>query len=326
MSKLISLVVPVFNEEENLPEICAQVEQVLSSTSYELEIILVDDGSVDGSVAQMKALAEQNPKIRVLEFSRNFGKEIATTAGICSAAGDAVIIIDADLQHPPCEIKEFLRRWENGAEVVIGVRRQNKSDGIIKKFGSWVYYKIINSISETKSVPQATDFRLLDRGVVNEFCRLSEHTRIMRGLIDWLGFRREYVYFDAKERKSGQAKYSLAKLYRLAITGFVSMSFAPLKLAGYLGGAIIIISILGGAFVLWSKYIAHDPFQLHFSGLALLSFIILFLVGVILVCMGLMALYIAHIQTEVNNRPIYILRRPRGEHTSGCGCQTYKKE
>lgn len=306
---LISIVVPVHDEEKNVPLVYAELVKVLGETRYGYEIIFVDDGSTDHSVGEIEKLAIQDTRVKLLEFSRNFGKEIATSAGIKSAQGDAVIMVDADLQHPPHKILEFLKKWEEGAEVVIGVRNQSKSEGTIKRVGSYFFYKIINIISDTKSVPQATDFRLLDRKVADEFNRFTEKNRITRGLIDWLGFRREYVRFDADERIHGKPSYSTIKLTKLALCSFVSMSLLPLKLTGYLG--IIIIAVSGplGLFIFIQKYIVNDPWGFSFSGPAILTVILLFLVGIILTSLGLIALYIANIQTEVNNRPMYVIRK-----------------
>jgi len=306
---LISIVVPVHNEEQNVPLIYKELAKVLSETRYDYEIVFVDDGSTDHSTEEMEKLAAQDKRVKFLEFSRNFGKEIATSAGINSAQGDAVIMIDADLQHPPRKILEFLKRWEEGAEVVIGVRNKSKSDGITKRVGSFFFYKIMAAISDTKITPQATDFRLIDRKVADEFNRFTEKNRITRGLIDWLGFRREYVHFDANDRKHGEAQYSTTKLIRLAFSSFVSLSFLPLKLAGYLGIIIILIAGPLGAFIFTQRFIINDPWGLQFSGPATLAVIILFLIGIVLMCLGMIALYIANIQTEVNDRPMYVVRK-----------------
>ena len=166
--------------------------------NYNYEIIFVDDGSSDNSVDEIKKLADTDENVFYFEFSRNFGKEIATSAGINNAKGDAVIMLDADLQHPPKLIPEFLKKWESGAEIVVGIRNKNKGEGLIKKFGSFLFYKIINLISATKIIPRSTDYRLLDKVVIREFNRFTERNRMTRGLIDWLGFRRDYVYFNAE--------------------------------------------------------------------------------------------------------------------------------
>ena len=276
--------------------------------NYNYEIIFVDDGSSDNSVDEIKKLADTDENVFYFEFSRNFGKEIATSAGINNAKGDAVIMLDADLQHPPKLIPEFLKKWESGAEIVVGIRNKNKGEGLIKKFGSFLFYKIINLISATKIIPRSTDYRLLDKVVIREFNRFTERSRMTRGLIDWLGFRRDYIYFNAEQRINGNAGYSVFKLIKLALSGFISLSLFPLKFAGYLGIAIVLFSGPLGVFIFIEKYILNDPWGFSFSGPAILAVIILFLIGIVLACLGLIALYIGNIQNEVMNRPLYVLR------------------
>lgn len=308
----ISLIIPVYNESKNIPLFYAALVEVLQKLEkYNFEIIFVDDGSHDDSVSQVKKLAD--PRIICLEFSRNFGKEMATTAGLHHAQGEAVMMIDVDLQHPPKHIPEFIDKWESGVEVIVGVRCDNQGEGFIKKIGSILFYKIIRLISKTEIVPQATDFRLLDRCVVDEFNRFTEHSRITRGLIDWLGFRRDYVYFSAPARINGRASYSNLKLFKLAFSSFISHSLVPLRLAGYLGVIIVALSGPLGLFIFIEKYLLADPFGMNFSGPAILAVIILFLVGIILSCLGLIALYIGNIQTEVTGRPLYVLRNRKQE-------------
>jgi len=313
--KLISIIIPIYNEEKNIPLIYAETKKVLGGLKdkYDYEIIFIDDGSEDYSIWVLKKLAFMDDKIKYLQFSKNFGKEIATSAGINNSRGDAVIMLDADLQHPPELIREFLEKWENGAEIVVGIRNKNKGEGLIKKFGSFLFYKIINLISVTRIVPQSTDYRLLDRVVADEFNRFTERSRMTRGLIDWLGFRRDYVYFDAEQRINGNAGYSTLKLIKLALSGFISLSLFPLKFAGYLGIAIVLFSWPLGIFIFVEKYILNDPWGMSFSGPAILAVIILFLIGIVLICMGLMALYIGNIQNEVMNRPMYVVRSKKLE-------------
>lgn len=304
----VSLVVPIYNEERNVPELWKQLRGFFDSSKYAWELILINDGSQDGSLEALGKIAAEDQRIRIIDFSRNFGKEMAVTAGINHAKGDACLMMDADLQHPIAKIPDFLEKWENGAEVVIGVRNRSKSDSFPKRIGSYLFYKIINSISDTRIIPQATDFRLIDRVVIDEFNRLSEKNRMTRALIDWLGFRRELVHFDANERLYGQPGYSFPKLVRLAFNSMVSLSLFPLKLAGYLGVFITLSSGLLGLFILIDRYFTN---QFYFSGPAILAVITLFLIGIVLICLGLIALYIANIHSEVNHRPMYVIRKRR---------------
>lgn len=305
--KKISVIIPVHNEQVNIPLVHAELVRVLAPLPYSREIIFIDDGSRDASVNVVKSIIENDPTVRLIEFSRNFGKEAATTAGFHYAQGDAVICIDADLQHPPRLIPEFIRVWEEGAEVVIGIRNNNASDSIIKKIGSALFYKVSRLISQTEILPRATDFRLLDRSVVNEFNALTEHSRMTRGLIDWLGFRRVPIYFDAPDRVNGKASYSFFKLVKLAVESLIAYSLLPLRLAGYIGVTIMFLSGTLGLVMFLDRYIM--PWGFNFSGPAILADITLFLVGIILVCLGLLAYYIGHIHAETQNRPLYVLRR-----------------
>lgn len=311
MSKqLISLVVPVYNEERNIQPFYAAAKNIFSKVKKsDYEIIFVNDGSQDDSTQEIVRLQKKDKRIRLVDFSRNFGKEVATTAGLHSSTGDAVIMIDADLQHPIELIPEFIEKWRAGSEVVVGVRRKYGKESLQKRLYSWLFYKILNSMAEVKVIPGATDYRLLDRLVVDEFNRFSERNRMTRGLIDWLGFRREYIFFTSAERVNGTANYSFKKLFKLAIDSFVSLSLFPLRLAGWLG--IIITTLAGvlGLFMFIEDQVLNDPLNLNFSGPAALAVINMFLVGIILMSLGLIALYIANIHSEVINRPLYVTRK-----------------
>lgn len=309
MSKLISIIIPVFDEEKNIPLLYDKLVKTFDGLKdkYDREIIFVNDGSKDKSGEIIENLANSK-EVKYIEFSRNFGKEIAASAGIHHCQGDAAIIIDADLQHPPELIPEFISKWENGADIVIGVRRENKNEGLVKKCGSILFYRIMNSIGDTKIIPNSTDYRLIDKKVIQEFNRFTEKNRITRGLIDWLGFERDYVHFKANGRNFGKARYDNLQLVKLAVSTFVGHSLFPLKFAGYLGILITFFSGALGIFIFVERYILGDPWSMHFSGPAILAVINLFLIGIVLICLGLTALYIANIHQEVINRPMYVIR------------------
>jgi glycosyltransferase involved in cell wall biosynthesis len=307
---LISIIVPAFNEAKNLPHLLEEIKTAFAPLPYHYEVLLINDGSTDTTLEVAKDLEKANPHtVKVIDFSRNFGKEAATTAGYRHATGDAVMAIDADLQHPPVLIPQFIEKWQAGSDVVIGVRSNNASDSFLKKLGSKLYYKIINRISETPIVPNATDFRLLDRQVVDELNTMTEHNRMTRGLIDWLGFRRDYIYFTAPERLHGEASYSFWKLVKLAAESFIAHSLLPLRLAGYVGIGIMTLSGLLGMLMVFDRYI--NSMGLNFSGPAILANIILFLVGIVLIMLGLLSYYIGQMYHDAQNRPLYVVRNSR---------------
>lgn len=311
--KKISIVIPAYNEEKNIPLIYGEIQKVFKTLQdkYIFDVLFVNDGSTDNTLAEIEKLASLDQQVKYIDFSRNFGKEVATTAALNNCQGDACIILDADLQHPIGLIPEFVKKWEHGFEVVVGIRNKNKSLGLMKKIGSSIFYKIINSISEIKIDPNATDFRLLDRLVIDEFNRFTETNRMTRALIDWLGFKKDFIHFDANERVNGDASYSFWKLFVLAINSFISLSLLPLKFAGTIGFVITFISGIAGAYILLGKYFLHWPFASTFSDSENLAILILFLVGIILISIGLMALYVANIQSEVINRPMYVIRKKK---------------
>ncbi len=311
--QLISVIVPVYNESQSLPHFYAELMHHIRKIRHRFEVIFVDDGSADNSAGYIRELTLRDNRVKLIEFARNFGKEVAVSAGLHAASGDAAIILDADLQHPPKLIGRFIKSWEKGAEVVVGVRRYSHEEGLMKRAGSWVFYRIMEKISTTKVTPNATDYRLLDRCAIDAFNKFTEHARLARGLIDWLGFKREYVKFVAPPRRHGTAQYSFRKLLHLAVNSFTSHSLLPLKLAGYLGTLILVGAGTMGVFFYVERYVLNDPYNLHISGTAMLATLILFLVGMVLACMGLVALYIARIHEEVINRPLYITRQKEEE-------------
>jgi len=305
----ISIIIPIYNESANIPVLYQELKAVLNKQTADFEIIFINDGSTDTSTQAINKLIAADDSIKLIDFTRNFGKETAVTAGLNCCQGQAAIIIDADLQHPVELIPQFIAKWQQDAKLVIGVRKKSYGINIFKRISSWFYYKIINSIAEIKVKPQATDYRLLDRDVINEFNRLTEKNRMVRGLIAWLGFKPEYLYFEAPPRRDGQARYNSLKLFKLALSSMISLSLFPLKFAGYLGMFITFIAGLGGLFIFIEKYILDDPLNMNFSGPAILAVIILFLIGIVLSCLGLIALYIANINAEVVNRPLYVIKQ-----------------
>jgi glycosyltransferase involved in cell wall biosynthesis len=306
--KLISIIIPVYNEGKNLKALYDALNEFTAKLKYDFEFIFVDDDSADDSVQVLHRFAKKDDRIRIIELSRNFGKEAALSAGLHACLGDAAIMIDADMQMPVVLIKEFLIHWDKGSEVVVGVFSA-RSMSHVRALGAKSFYGIMGAISHIPIVPHATDFRLVDRQVIDTFNELSEHNRMTRGLIDWIGFRRSYIYFEQAPRLHGEPNYSFSKLIKLAVNGLTAFSLVPLKLAGYLGVAILFVSIPVGLFMYIDKYLLHTAFGESIRGTAFVAILTLFLIGVVLACLGLMSLYIAHIYDEVLDRPLYVVRR-----------------
>ena len=274
---------------------------------YKWEIIFVNDGSTDRTGEILEELSSENPYCRVIELSRNFGKEIALSAGVDYATGDLVICIDADLQHPPDHIPDMLRHWEDGYEVVEMVRSHSEHEPLLRRAGSAIFYFILKLISSTEILAKTTDFRLLDRKVVQALKQVEERQRMFRGIVDWLGFRKIRLNFIAPPRLHGTPVYSYAKLLNLALNSFISYSSIPLKLIGLFGISITVISGIVLSWMTVVTLVADDVW-----GITPLAFIVVFnlvLTGVILTTLGLMSLYISKIFSEVQNRPLYSVRR-----------------
>ena len=315
--QLVSIIVPMHNEALNIQPLYGELNNSIKDLAYRFELIFVDDGSSDDSVEQVEQLAKTDKRVRLIEFARNFGKEPAISAGLHAANGDAAIMLDADLQHPPRLIGKFIEKWQRGAEVVVGVKDYDKKEKWFKKWCSARFYNIMQGISNTRITPHASDYRLVDRKVIREFRNMPEKNRITRGIIDWLGFKRSYIHFHAGLRNAGEASYSFRSLVRLAMNSLTSYSLLPLQLAGYLGIGILLLATPIGAFLAVETYLLGDPFGWQITGTAMLAMMTLVLVGLILACIGLVALYIAHIHAEVTNRPLYIVRRKIGELDRG---------
>lgn len=301
----ISIVIPVYREAANLPNLYARLLSVTANIEAEWEYVFVNDGSPDDSLLVLKELAGKDARVRIIDFSRNFGKEIALTAGVHSASGDAVICMDADLQHPPEIIPKLVSAWRAGAEVVTTIRLSVGGHSIARKLFSWAYYRLMACMSGISMVSHTTDFRLFDRKVVDAFNRMTERQRMFRGIIDWMGFKTEYVEFHADSRESGKAAYSYGKLWDLALSSLTSFSLFPLKVTGYLGVSITMFSSL---LLCWMLLTKAGVLPGSFTPLAMVVVANTVLIGVVLMAMGIIALYIGTIHTEVTNRPLYIVR------------------
>jgi len=314
----ISFVVPVYNEEKGLLRFYDELFlPEVKKLNIDYEIIFVNDGSKDKTLEILHGLATRSKLVRVLSFSRNFGKEMALTAGLREATGDAVITMDSDGQQPPKLIWDFIKKWHGGAEVVTGVRGRFEKHGLMAKMGSKLFYWLLNLLGTKDVVPGSTDFRLLDRVVVDEYNKLTEHGRITRGLIDWMGYRREYIHYVYGNRLAGKPSYNFRKLFSLAIDSFVSMSTTPLVLFGWFGAVITFLSGLLGLFVVVQQFILGDPMGLNWTGATCLAIFITFLVGLLLISQAITSLYISHIHAETQGRPLYIIDRKQSRNLNG---------
>lgn len=304
--KLITVVIPVYREEKNLPKLFARLSAVTSSiVGFDWDYIFVNDGSPDDSISVLKQLAAQHNNIKIIDFSRNFGKEVALTAGVHAANADAVICMDADLQHPPEVIPKLVEAWQQGAEVVATIRTSIDKQPLLRRVGSHLYYWLMARISGLDMASQTTDFRLFDRKVVDAFRQVTERERMFRGIMDWMGFKKVHVEFEAPAREEGCAGYSYGKLWQLAINSITSFSLFPLRITGYLG---VMITSLSGLLLSWMLISNYVLGQKNFTPLAIVVVSNTFLIGIVLMAIGLVALYIGTIHTEVVNRPLYIVR------------------
>ena len=309
MTELVSLVVPFYNEAEAIPHFRAMLLPVLEAIpGTDWEIICVDDGSADTTLLQLVALAQADPRFRVIEFSRNFGKEAALTAGIDAARGAAVIPIDADLQDPPELIAQMLAAWRAGAEVVLARRTDRTSDGVLKRKTAAWFYRLHNRMSHTKIPENVGDFRLMDRVVVNALKQLPERQRFMKGLFAWVGFRTLTIDYTRAPRAAGVSKFSGLALWNFALEGFTSFSTAPLKIWTYLGALTALGTVLYALYIV----IYTVVFGNKVPGYASLFVAITFFGSVQLISIGLLGEYIGRIYVETKQRPSYLIRKTYG--------------
>jgi polyisoprenyl-phosphate glycosyltransferase len=303
----LTILIPVYCEEKGLPRLFDTLEKLfISLPDFIWNVVLVNDGSKDQSLMVLQEQAKRDVRFNVIDLSRNFGKEIALSAGMSFVDGDAVIIIDADLQHPVSYIPQMIAAWKQGAEIVEMVRSESEKEPILRRLGSSLFYYLLDLISETEIFSKTTDFRLLDKKVVKAFLTIEERHRMFRGLIDWLGFRKIRLPFKADARMHGQSVYSYAKLTNLALNSFIGHSSIPLKLVGLIGGLITIGSVALLTFMVTCQL--SDPTWLNLSSLSFVVVINTILIGIVLLALGLMSLYISKIYSETQNRPLYIVR------------------
>ena len=298
-----TVIAPVFNEIGSVEEFYKSVSKVMAGLKEPWELILIDDGSTDGSTEMIRQIAKNDIHVRPVIFARNFGHQIAVTAGLDYAQGDAVVIIDADLQDPPEVMLDLIAKWKEGFEVVYAVRRKREGESWFKILTAALFYRIIYRITDVKIPMDTGDFRLIDRKVVDIMGKMRERHRFLRGMAAWVGFRQVGVEYDRKERFAGKTKYPFSKMLKLALNAITSFSYFPLQLATYLGFICAGISILAIPVVAYLRL----SNQAALSGQATTLIAVLFLGGVQLITLGILGEYIGRIYDEVKGRPLYIV-------------------
>lgn len=305
--KKISIVIPMYNEETVVHECYTRIKNIFNRlNNYDMEMIVVDDGSTDKTLELLESLSKEDMKLKILSFSRNFGHQSAIIAGLKETTGDAVIIIDADMQDPPELIVDMIDLWEKGNDVIYAVREKREEESIFKVFSAKIFYKILYSLSEVKIPKNTGDFRLADRKVIDIINSLPEHNKYLRGLFAWSGFKQEPIKYDRKKRFSGKTKYSFKKMMKLAYDGIISFSNKPLKIIGKIGILSVIVSFL----ILIYSIISY-VFKLNdlVSGWTSIMVSITFFAGVQLVSLWILSEYISRIYDESKNRPEYIINK-----------------
>lgn len=299
-----SIIAPVYNEVESLPVLHKRMVETMDKTCESWELVLIDDGSTDGSTDIIRSIASQDPRIRPVIFARNFGHQIAVTAGLDYSRGDAMVIIDADLQDPPEVILEMIGKWKEGYEVVYAVRAEREGETWFKKTTASLFYRIIYRITDVKIPLDTGDFRLMDRKVVNVMNNMRERHRFLRGMSSWIGFKQIGLPYRRAARFAGVTKYPFSKMLKLALNAVTSFSYFPLQLATYIGFLSAGISILAIPVVVIGRLTGTEAFL----GQATTLIAVLFLGGVQLISLGILGEYIGRIYDEVKGRPLYIVR------------------
>jgi glycosyltransferase involved in cell wall biosynthesis len=301
---MLSIIVPFYNEEETVSLFFDAITPVMKALKMPYEILCIDDGSHDQTLPKLKEIAQQREGIRVVSFSRNFGKEVALAAGFDHARGDAIIIIDSDLQDPPAVIPELVATWQQGYDVVYGIRKKRDGDSFFKRLTAGWFYKLYNKLGSIHIPENAGDFRLLDRKVVNVLKQIPERTRFTKGLYSWAGFRQTGIYFDRPERVAGTTKWNFWKLWNFALDGITSFSTVPLRIWLYVGIAVSALGFGYGAFLVTKTLIEG----VDVPGYASLMVAILFFGGLQMMTLGVIGEYLGRIYKEVKGRPLYIVK------------------
>lgn len=300
---LLSVIIPVYNEEKNIPLITSKVKKIIEKYNY--EIIFVNDGSRDETDTKLHEACKSNPKIKVVSFVRNFGHQIALTAGYQASSGDCVVTIDADLQDPPELIDQMIEKWIEGFDIVYA-KRNERDDSVFKKVTAYCFYRLINFLSDTKIPNDVGDYRLLDKKVVVFLNNLPEKSRFLRGLVAWSGFKSTFVMFNRDKRLYGETHYPLSKMINFALDGIVSFSIKPLKIATFIGVLCSIFGFLGISYALYVRFFLSHEYWV--TGWTTLIVGVMFFGGVQLMTIGIIGEYIGRIYKEIQNRPQYLIK------------------
>jgi len=300
---VVSIVAPAYNEAENLAAFVQAMTPVLDSLGEPWEIVFVDDGSRDDTLGLLLAARAADPRLKIVGLARNFGKDVALSAGLAHARGRAVIPIDCDLQHPPELIPPMVAKWRAGADMVVGVRTRRSEEGVVRRTGAGMYYGLMRRMTNVEIPPNVGDFRLLDRKIVDVINQMPERCRFMKGIFAWPGFKTETLAFQANVRAGGRSNWSLWKLWRFALDGLFSFSTVPLKMWTYLGG----LSALGAFIYLMITLVQKICFGITAPGYASLLIVVLFFNGLLLLSNGIQGEYIARIFEEVKGRPLFVV-------------------
>lgn len=309
--KLISLVIPIFREEKIIPELHSRLLILINSNNniFKYEIIFINDGSDDNSCELLNDICSNDDRFKLLDLSRNFGHQMAITAGIDHSSGDAVVIIDGDLQDPPEIIPNLIEKWIEGNQVVYAVRLKREGETFFKILSANVYYWILNKFSVIDIPRNVGDFRLMDRLVVNELIKLRESSRYIRGLVSWIGFKQCGVLYNRDSRFAGKSNYTLTKMIKLGVDGFINFSEKPLYIASYVGFIISLFSFFWAVIIIYNYYFGSNATVLGWSSIMVA---VLFIGGLQMAFIGLIGVYLGRTYSQVRNRPLYIIEKRIG--------------
>jgi dolichol-phosphate mannosyltransferase len=305
--KLISIVVPCFNEEEVFAETYRRLTETMShidKTKYDYELIFVNDGSKDKTLEMIREKTISDPRVKGINFARNFGHQIAITAGLDNCKGDAAVVIDADLQDPPSVILDMIAKWEEGYDVIFGKRRDRAGESAFKLLTAKYFYRFINRLSDVDIPLDTGDFRLMDRAALDQFLSMRETYRFVRGMVAWIGFKQTFVEYDRESRFAGSTKYPLKKMLRLASDAILSFSNTPLKIATFVGFITSCIAFVGILYALYMRLFTNN----FVEGWTLLMISVLLIGGIILLVLGIIGEYVGRIYGEIKRRPLYIIK------------------